>query len=281
MLAGALFRDEEVAIEVSIKARQDVTAIPTQVAGNLVRDLTDKVFLFRFGVSSRNVKEQLAPWTIRLAEVLMPLQGAQVLRPQWRSKQDIDCDRNLGFDEPNAAAIEILCNFSQELLRKKIEFGAKAVGLQLPQEALVLLGEVKWQGRKFAGYTFELIDFLRGRAGVELGNLDQGLGYADDEGVGLAFGPAVVIAKNLLEILRPDQVCQGDNDFAILSQDGSRQAQVLALLAKRGTRQRAYGGCGPFVKHIRIGAKRKIRVGILLETRAKVQPVEVPGRRFK
>ena len=40
-LAGALFRDEEVAIHVGAKARQDLTTIPSKAAGHLVRDLTD------------------------------------------------------------------------------------------------------------------------------------------------------------------------------------------------------------------------------------------------
>ena len=124
-----LFGDEEGAIHVSAKARQDVTAIPSKAAGNLVRDLADNVLPFSFGIPGGNVKEQLAPRTIWFAEVLMPAQRTQVLRPQRQGEQDIDCDRNLGFDEPNATGLEILCNFPHELLREKIEFGAKAVGL--------------------------------------------------------------------------------------------------------------------------------------------------------
>ena len=137
-LAGALLRDEEVAIHVSAKTRQDVTAIPSKAAGHLVRDLTDNVLLFRFCFRGGNMNEQLAPRTIWFAEVVTPAQGAQVLRPEWQGEQDIDRDRNLGFDEPNAPVLEILCNFPHELLGKKIEFGAKAVGLQLPQHNLVL-----------------------------------------------------------------------------------------------------------------------------------------------
>jgi hypothetical protein len=70
--------------------------------------------------------------------MVMPAQGAQVLRPKWLGEQNIDRDRNLGVDEPNAPVLEILCNFPHELLGEKIEFGAKAVGLQLPQQGLVL-----------------------------------------------------------------------------------------------------------------------------------------------
>ena len=47
-LAAALLRDEEVAIHVGAKTRQDVTAIPSKAAGNLVRDLADNVLLFGF-----------------------------------------------------------------------------------------------------------------------------------------------------------------------------------------------------------------------------------------
>ena len=68
-LAAALLRDEEMAIHVGAKARQDVTAIPSKAAGNLVRDLTDNVLLFGFCVPGGNVKEQLASRTIWFAEV--------------------------------------------------------------------------------------------------------------------------------------------------------------------------------------------------------------------
>ena len=85
-----------------------------------------------------NVNEQLAPRTIWFAEVVTPAQGAQVLRPQWRREHDVNRDRNLGFDEPNAAALEILCDFPHELLGEKIEFGAKAVGLSCRNRALFL-----------------------------------------------------------------------------------------------------------------------------------------------
>ena len=81
-LADALFRDEEGAIHVGAEARQDVTAIPPKAARHLVRNLTDNVLPLRFCVPGGNVKEQLAPRTIWLAEVRTPIQGTQVLRPQ-------------------------------------------------------------------------------------------------------------------------------------------------------------------------------------------------------
>ena len=59
VFADALFRDEEVAIRVSAKAWQDETAIPSQVAGNLVRNLSDDILLFAFRVPGGNVKDQL------------------------------------------------------------------------------------------------------------------------------------------------------------------------------------------------------------------------------
>ena len=86
------------------------------------------------------------------------------------------------------------------------------------------------------------------------------LANADDEGVGLAIGLVVVVAKNLLEILRLDQICERGNDFAILSQDGGCQAQMLALLTKRGGGKWALGAVGPLIEEIGVGTKRKIRV---------------------
>ena len=114
-----------------------------------------------------------------------------------------------------------------------------------------------------------------------LGNLDQGLGQADDEGVGLALGLVVVIAKDRLEALRPDQIGERGNCFAILSQDGSRQAQMFALLTKRGGGKRALGCLGPLVEEIGIGTKRKIGVRVLLEARAQVRPLQMLGRRLE
>ena len=110
-----------------------------------------------------------------------------------------------------------------------------------------------------------------------LGNLDQGLGYADDESVGLAIGLVVVIAKNLLEALRPDQIGQRRNGFAILSQDGSSQAQMFALLTQRGGGKRAFGRLGPLVEEIWLGTKREIGVRVLLEARAELRPLQMLG----
>ena len=129
-LANAFLRDEEMAIHVGgAEARQYVTTIPSQPTGNLVGDLTHNVLPLGLGVTSGDVKEQLAPRTIWFAEVLSPAQGAQVLWPQWQGEHDINCDRNLGFDEADAAALKIPCNFPHQLLGKKIKLGAKALGL--------------------------------------------------------------------------------------------------------------------------------------------------------
>src|SRR4029077_11649566 len=158
------------------------------------------------------------------------------------------------------------------LLGEKIEFGAKAVGLQLPQEGLVLFSEVEGHRRQVAGYTPERANLLRCCAGVVLRNLDQCLGDADDEGVGLAIGLVVVIAKNLLEALRPDQVGERGNLFPTLSQDGSSQAQMFALLTERGGGKWAFGRLGPLVEEIWLGTKREIGVPVLLEARAELRP---------
>ena len=116
---------------------------------------------------------------------------------------------------------------------------------------------IRWQRRKFAGYALELADFLRGCARVVLRNLDQGLGHADDEGVGLAVGLVVVVAKNLLEVLRPDQVGQRGNFFAILNQDGSTKAQVFVLLTTRGGSKGALGRLRPLVEEIGISTSAR------------------------
>jgi hypothetical protein len=137
-LAAAPLRDEEMAIHVATKRRQDMTAIPSQMTCNLVRHLTDDVLLFAFRLAGCNVQEQLASRAIRLAEVVLPPQRAQVLRPKRQGEQDVDRNCNLGFDEPKTALFKILCNLPQQLLGKKQELGAKALGLQLTQDTLVL-----------------------------------------------------------------------------------------------------------------------------------------------
>ena len=96
-LAAAHLGDEDVAIHVGAKARQDVTAIPSKAAGHVVRDLAHNVLPFRFCVSGGNVNKQLAPRTIWFAEMVMPTEGAQVLWPKWQGEQNIDRDRNLGL----------------------------------------------------------------------------------------------------------------------------------------------------------------------------------------
>jgi len=98
-----------------------------------------------------------------------------------------------------------------------------------------------------------------------------------DEGVGLAIGLVVVIAKNLLEALRPDQVGQRSNFFPILSQDGSSQAQMFALLTERGGGKGAFGRLGPLVEEIWLGTKREIRVAVLLEARAEPRLRSIQG----
>ena len=143
MLADALFRGEEVFIHIRAQAREDVTAIPSKAAGHIVRNLTDMILPPDLCFLGWNVNEQLASRPIWLPEVVAPAQGTQVLRPQWRGEQDIDRDRNLGLDEANAALLKIVGNFRQQLLGKKIEPGAKAFGLQLPQQGLVLRGKVE------------------------------------------------------------------------------------------------------------------------------------------
>ena len=81
-LVNAFFGDEEGAVHVGAKARQDMTTIPSKTAGHLVRNLPNNVLPLRFCVPGGNVKEQLAPRTSWLAEVRTPIQGTQVLRPQ-------------------------------------------------------------------------------------------------------------------------------------------------------------------------------------------------------
>src|SRR5262249_25537805 len=129
MFADALFRDEEMAIHVSAKARQDVTAIPSQATSHLVRDLADKILPFRFRVSCCNVKEERAPWAIWFAEVLMPAQGTQILWPQGQREYDVDRNRDLGLDEANAIPLQVFGDNPHQLLGQEKELGAKAIRL--------------------------------------------------------------------------------------------------------------------------------------------------------
>jgi hypothetical protein len=55
-------------------------------------------------------------------------------------------------------------------------------------------------------------------------------------------------AKDALEAFRHDQIGERGNDFAILDQDGSSQAQMFALLTKRGGGKGALGCLRPLVE---------------------------------
>jgi hypothetical protein len=83
---------------------------------------------------------------------------------------------------------------------------------------------------------------------VVLGNLDQGLGQTDGEGIGLAVGLVVVIAKDALEPLRHDQIGERGNDFAISNQDGSSQPQMFALLTQRAGGKWPLGCLRPLIE---------------------------------
>ena len=80
-------------------------------------------------VARGDVSEELTSRTIWFAEVILPGQTAQVLWPKGEGEQDIDRDCNLGFDEANAAPLKIFGNNRHQLLRKKQELGANALGL--------------------------------------------------------------------------------------------------------------------------------------------------------
>src|ERR1700730_16362417 len=80
-LSAAPLCNEERPIHVGAQARQYVTAIPSNAAGNLVRDLTDEI-LFALSVPRGDVSEELASRTIWFAEVILPGQTAHVLWPK-------------------------------------------------------------------------------------------------------------------------------------------------------------------------------------------------------
>ena len=126
-LAAAPFGDEEMAIHVGANSRQYMSAIPSNAARNFVRNLPNDVLSFGLRMPRRNVKDQLTTWTIRLSEVVLPVQRAEVLRPERHGEQDINRDCHLGLDESNAALLEILGNFPHQLLGQKKQLGTKAL----------------------------------------------------------------------------------------------------------------------------------------------------------
>jgi hypothetical protein len=95
-LATAALGDEERTIHVGSEAGQYVASIPSQAASYLIWHLSDDILLFAFRVPGGDVKDQRTTWTIRFAEVVFPAERAEVLRPEQRSEQDIDCDLQPG-----------------------------------------------------------------------------------------------------------------------------------------------------------------------------------------
>src|SRR5262249_11557966 len=101
------------------------------MTGNFVRHLADDVLLLAFRFTGRKVQQQLTSRAVWLAEVLLPAQGAQILRPKRQGKQDVDGDGNLGFNESKAASFQILCGLGQQPIGKKQELGTNLVRLEL------------------------------------------------------------------------------------------------------------------------------------------------------
>ncbi len=155
-LPTASFGDEKRTIHVSAEPLKHVTAIPSKAASNLVRNLCDDVQFFGLRVPRGNVKDQLTTGAIRLAEVGLPVQRAEVLRSERHGKYDINRDRDLGGDKSDAAIFQVLGNFGHQLLGQEKQLGTNALGLQLSQQALVLLCEVIRQRRKITGQTLKL-----------------------------------------------------------------------------------------------------------------------------
>ena len=110
-LPVALPRYEKIAIRVSAKPRQDLTAIPSKTPSNVIGNLAVNISPFGLCVMGGNVKTKLASRTVRFAEVVSPVQAVQVLRPKRQGEHNINCNRDLGFDETNTATLKILCNF--------------------------------------------------------------------------------------------------------------------------------------------------------------------------
>ena len=69
------------------------------------------------------------------------------------------------------------------------------------QESLVLGREVEGDRWEHGGDALELVDLVRGCAHMILGNLDEGLGRTDDEGIRLSVCSLVIVAKNYLKTL--------------------------------------------------------------------------------
>ena len=82
IFSDAFPRDEQIAIHISIEARQDVATIPAKPPGHMVWNLDGEVLFASFRLRLRNMEEQTAPGAIRFDKMPLPIEAAQVLWPR-------------------------------------------------------------------------------------------------------------------------------------------------------------------------------------------------------
>jgi hypothetical protein len=89
------------------------------------------------GLRGQNVHEQPAARELGSLKRSRQHRELRVLWSQGLDEEDVACDRNLGVDVSNASSLEGLRNLRHELLGKKINLGAKAIGFEFSQQRLV------------------------------------------------------------------------------------------------------------------------------------------------
>src|SRR5262245_46667518 len=77
-LCTACLRNKQRPIWVSIEPRHDVTPVPTQTLGCIIRDLGDQILKFRLGVPRRDVEQQSALGAVRLTKIPLPGERSQI-----------------------------------------------------------------------------------------------------------------------------------------------------------------------------------------------------------
>ena len=100
--------------------------------------------------------QEQATRPIQVLEVALPVQSTQVLGAEWNAQQDVEGDCTLSIHEANAATFFWGCgNVIQQSLGQEQELGASFLGLQLPEQRLVLLRKIEWNLREPARQFLE------------------------------------------------------------------------------------------------------------------------------
>ncbi len=83
------------------------------------------------------------------------MQGAEILRSQRAGQLNVDRNRDLPFDEPQARRSPFRSGLGEHRFGQKQKLGAKPFQLELAQQRLVLWRQIERDRRQLGGESLE------------------------------------------------------------------------------------------------------------------------------